>query len=548
MIIRLIYGVGVLLLFVIFPKFSMSLVSIVGLIAIGLGIVVGAYIVFSNYISSIIENINPYDYYEDNSPHKQKFAARRNYFFGPGYAQLSKVIDDAWNYIWTSIDTLFNIPTDLAEAIDFPVIKQVLWLECWLFAVCAAVTICVFVCLITFLLGVTFATVLTIVMAVILVLFSAIWLIDRVYLQCKSIRTNCPVDHTRAVIPMFECPGCGNTHDKLVPGPYGIWHRECTCGTILPTTFFLGRSKLKALCPLCGTELAASDTQQISFSLVGGTSSGKTMLLTAFYHEFFSKLDKNGSVSYEIPKIHEAMFENLSDWYSGVPCPATVVSHTSEMYSIILKSDLFDVAKQFSIYDIAGESFEDPTMANMLPQKQMRDSDGVIITIDPLSAMAMRESAQSLGDDTRNYSTTEAATIISNFATYLKAVLTNSSIKTKSQKPVSVVITKADLSSVSRRISYHKIKIIMKQQPDAFRNFDEARDTICREFLLDIGLMGAVQAIEAGFADVHYFPVSAMGHAENGEEYEPEHVIEPFSWLIERAQPELMQAMDLSKM
>ena len=373
------------------------------------------------------------------------------------------------------------------------------------------------------------------------------WVIDRIYLQSKSIKSSCPVDQTRAVIPMFECPGCNGIHDRLVPGPYGIWRRRCTCGTVLPTTFLLGRSNLKALCPTCGSELAASDVQQFSLSLVGGTSSGKTVLLAAFYHELFCLLEKSKSVYCEIPGMHQEMFDNLNDWYTGVHCPATRASQTSDMYSIILKSDQFEVSKQFSLYDVAGEAFEDPAMANMIPQKQMRDSDGVIITIDPLSAMTMRESARSEGNDTQNYSTAEAATIVNNFVTYLKAVLTNSKMKDKSQKPVSVVITKTDLSSISRRISYHKIKTIMSQQPDAFGSFEEARDTICREFLMDIGLREAVQAIEAGFIEVHYFPVSAMGHAENGDEYEPEHVTEPFYWLIGRAQPELMKAMGLSK-
>lgn len=85
-------------------------------------------------------------------------------------------------------------------------------------------------------------------------------------------------------------------HARLVPGPYGIWHRRCSCGKKLPTTFLLGRSALKAFCPVCGNELAASDVQQFSLSVVGGTSSGKTVLLTAFYHNFLEALDKNKQV------------------------------------------------------------------------------------------------------------------------------------------------------------------------------------------------------------------------------------------------------------
>jgi len=346
---------------------------------------------------------------------------------------------------------------------------------------------------------------------------------------------------------MFACPSCGEMHQRLVPGPYGIWHRKCTCGEVLPTTFLMGRSNLEAYCPQCGSPLAASDVQQFALTIVGGTSSGKTVLLSSFYHELFQDMDNNKDLYYDIPEMHSDMFENLKNWFNGEKCEATQMGQTSDMYSILLKSGSFEVDKQFSLYDIAGEAFEDPEMSAMIPQKQMRDSDGVVIVIDPLSALEMREDAKSEGDDTSNFSSVEAATVITNFVTYLKAVLTNSKMKVKSQKPVSVVITKSDLSSISRRISYHKIKTIMHNNPGTFENFETARDEICREFLMDIGLMDAVRAIEAGFTEVHYFPVSAIGHAANGEEYEPEHVTEPFYWLIQRTDPVLANVMGINK-
>lgn len=539
MIELILYGIGLYLVILFFVYIVLPIGSIVAFIGICIGLLIGVYSALKCYITSIKDNLNPYDYYEDNSSRKQEFAIRRSYFFGPGYAQLKKTAQDAWTAIWRSTQGFSSTRDKISGALDVTIIKQVLWVAAWLFYLCAMASVGILGGMITCVLGLAHAAVLTAVMLIIYVLFSVTWVVDRIYLQSKAIKTSCPVDQTRAVIPMFECPSCGNIHDRLVPGPYGIWRRRCTCGNVLPTTFFLGRSNLKALCPTCGSELAASDVQQFSLTLVGGTSSGKTVLLSAFYHELFSALDNNKAICYEIPDMHKEMFENLSDWYSGIPCPATRMAQTSDMYSIILKSDQFEVSKQFSLYDVAGEAFEDPAMSNMLPQKQMRDSDGVIIAIDPLSALAMRESAKTEGDDTQNYSTAEAATIVNNFVTYLKAVLTNSKIKHKSQKPVSVVITKSDLSSISRRISYHKIKTIMNNQPDTFGSFEEARDVICREFLMEIGLMEAVQAIEAAFIEVHYFPVSAIGHAENGEEYEPEHVTEPFMWLIERAQPEL---------
>ena len=157
----------------------------------------------------------------------------------------------------------------------------------------------------------------------------------------------------------------------------------------------------------------------------------------------------------------------------------------------------------------------------------------------------MREQAKIEGDDTLNFSSAEAASVVTNFVTYLKNVLTNGKTRGKSLKPVAVVITKSDLSSIGRHISYPRIREIMNGSPDAFDSFDEARDCICREFLQDIGLGDAVKAVEAGFSEVHYFPVSAMGHPANGEAYVPEHVAEPFYWLIAKTQPALAELLNI---
>ncbi len=512
--------------------------SLVALLFGCAGTAIGAYSAIKSYVQSIASNINPYDYYVDLSPDRQEHAARRSYFFGPGYAQLQKTVKDAWQGIGDGVKRFAVMRDNLIRKFDNLMVK----IAAWFLYLCAAATVGLVGGALTGVLSMLHAMVLTAFMSAIYVLFSAVWLVDRLYLGICAIAGNCPHCQTRSVVPSFVCPQCGEVHTKLVPGPYGILHRECTCGRILPTTFLMGRSNLTASCPVCGRELAASDAQQFALTMVGGTSSGKTVLLSSFFHELFREMD-GADVSYRIPSIHRTMFKDLEDWFGGTPCPATPVSDTSDMYSVLLTSDRFTADKQFSLYDIAGEVFNDSSLYSMLPQQQMRDSDGVVIVIDPLSALKMREQAKIEGDDTLNFSSAEAASVVTNFVTYLKNVLTNGKTRVKSQKPVAVVITKTDLSSISRRISYHRIQNVMRANPDAFDSFDEARDQLSREFLSDIGLQDAVKTIEAAFSEVHYFPVSAMGHITNGEEFEPEHVLEPFHWLISHTQPELASAL-----
>lgn len=496
------------------------------------GTAIGAFVAVKSYIKSIKDNINPYDYYEDWSKNKQEFAKRRSYFFGPGFLQLKKTIGDAWKGIGSSVEWVFRVRGTIGGTIDIPVIKQAAWIFSWLFALCALITIGVLGGAITCTLSAIHATILLLVMTIIYILFSVTWIIDRIYLQVHSIKSNCAHCHERAVIPQFECPECHNLHTKLVPGPYGIWHRRCTCGQRLPTTFLLGRSKLNAYCPHCGNALAASDVQQFSISLVGGSTSGKTYLLTAYFHELFKALDNNRNLYYEVPQTHVDMFDNLEDWFGGTKIEGTHRNRSSYMYSVLMNSDALQVRKQFSIYDIAGESFEDQTMTDMNTVYHFRDSNGLIIVIDPLTNTYVRDRAQEFGADVSEYARMDATLVIQNFVSYLKTVVTNVGAGKKDDRPVAVVITKTDLPTIDEALSYEHMEEMYRVNAADYENFSAIRDAICEDFLSSNGFDDTLAAIKVNFSNVHFFPVSAIGHESNGRKFTPRHVMEPFNWIL----------------
>lgn len=545
----IIYAVLIYLAYLAIKWVIVNIIAPVGkwaaIILAAAGILIGTVSALKSYIKSIVININPYKFYEDKSKNKQEFAKRRSYFFGPGYLQLRKTVMDAWAGIGASVVKVGEIREGIAGCLDVSIIKQILWLFSWIFYLCALITVGLLGGLITCVLGAIHASILIAVMAVIYVLFSITWLIDRIYLHVHSVKSSCPYCQVRSVIPMFQCPNCGSMHSKLVPGPYGIWHRRCTCGEKLPTTFLLGRSKLKAFCPACGNELAASDVQQFSLSLVGGTSSGKTVLLTSFFHDLFKMLDTNRNLYYEIPQIHADMFDNLEQWFNGAYCDATRMTETAEMYSILLNSDSLELRKQFSVYDIAGEAFDDPKMESMLPMFQLRDSNGMALVIDPLSSSEIRTKVIEEGGDTANFSNVDNAAILTNYVTYINAVLTNKGVGKKSNKPVAVVITKADIPTIAADISYQKIRNVYESNPGMFESFADARDKICEEYLRENGFYDVVNAINVNCNNVHYFPVSAIGHASNGKKYTPNNVLEPFAWLIYETEPALAELIGL---
>ena len=80
---------------------------------------------------------------------------------------------------------------------------------------------------------------------------------------------------------------------------------------------------------------------------------------------------------------------------------------------------------------------------------------------------------------------------------------------------------------------------MFKNNQNGYTSYDEARDGECRKFLMDIGLSATVENLETKFSNLHYFPVSAMGHAPDGSEYEPWGVTDAIDWMLPLADKEL---------
>jgi GTPase SAR1 family protein len=301
-------------------------------------------------------------------------------------------------------------------------------------------------------------------------------------------------------------------HKKLTPGPYGILERKCTCGKPLSTTYFNGRSKYKAACPFCTSELAASDAQQFGIQLVGGVSTGKTTFLAAFWHEYLARLKVMRGVS--ISTVPETAFEELEYWFQNGDSTATTETNAN-MYSIIHKcGDKTPV--QMTIYDIAGEAFT--SLTSDIQQQQFKYCEGIILVIDPTANPVY---------------TSET---ISSFIAEFVGLKGRHSIKA-SYVPIAIVITKADL--YKRDIGLPKIKAAFNSgtakyaDSEGNTSIETVRNGVCRDFLGIHGFGNALNLIDASFNNVQYYSVSAMGHpAAPGRIYEPWGVLEPVVWLM----------------
>jgi hypothetical protein len=522
------------ILYLIWLFITKILIPVMGVIAVFSAIVgaVGA-LIFSivNYIRSVVTNINPYRTYVDTFRNRVE-GIRRNYFFGPGYHQIGNIIKGAFNNNFKTIDYLKNWVTGLS-------LPWYLIIWPWIFFIIFCVVIGVAGSLWTLLLSAIHIPVVFSFMCFFYILFSLLWLIDRIVLAAHSIVSRCPQCKGHSVIPVFECPACGMRHKRLVPGPYGILTRTCSCGNNLPCTFLNGRSKLDSYCPHCESELASSSSSQFGLQLVGGASVGKTVFLASFLHLYRQKL-ASLRVGF---KIHpQAAFDDLEYWFGRGKSEATHEMN-AKMYSIVHKKTDSDVSHQLALYDVAGEVFENQS-ADM-EQRQYGYCGGIILMIDPFSVQSVRSAyaASHKGKGPENYSKSDIDEVITGFIDEFSKM---KFIKTGmiSDIPLAVVITKADTDVVNREIGFARLAEAFKKNPGIYNNNpNTARDIICLNYLKTLGMSGAVNNLAAQFRTIHYFPVSAMGHEASGAAYQPWGVLESVMWIIKEYDPILAEML-----
>ncbi len=516
-------------------KILIPVTTVVGGIALFVvsiaAVAVGFCTAFANYFKAVRENINfrNWDWEKDNEP------AKRSYFFGPGYAQLTGTIKEAFELNSLSGEKVSTTAKEFKGDSDgiWGGIKAIFGV---IYLIIADICIYVIGTILCAVFGLIHGVITTAVMVLTYIIFTIVWIIDRLYLLKNKIRSDCPVCKSRFLIPTFMCPECGAMHKKLVPGPYGIWKHKCTCGHKIPSTFLTGRSKLEAYCPDCGSPLVASDARPIVFQLIGGSKSGKTVFLSAYFHEYLEKLRKNRNLEVEISDQYRPFFDELEEWYSGIDCPATAQLN-SQMYPLLINSSL-GVKRQFSIYDIAGEMFDGFTADSEILQQQFHYCNGLLFLIDPFSSGNLRDDRMNSGEDMSDFSDMPVEDVVTNFINYL-VTTGHKKANARCTIPMAILIAKADVREIKRAIGPAKIASVFRNNQDVYASYEDARDGECRKFLIDIGLSATVENLETEFSNLHYFPVSAMGHAPDGSEYEPWGVTDAIDWMLPLADKEL---------
>lgn len=356
----------------------------------------------------------------------------------------------------------------------------------------------------------------------------------------KFMRTDqhCPHCYRTFSIPKYICPYCGRTHKKLVPGKTGVLFARCECGKFLPSTIFTGRTKLESICPECNKPLAASEAEELSIQLIGGNSSGKTAYFASFQHIYRSIHEKEDD--YSISVFPNERFDELEKMYSNGNTVASSKTST-ESFSIVHS---YNDGTQYNlvIYDIPDEVL----ISGVYEQNPLNFaySNGIILILDPTAMRSVRIESEKKGQkilegsyaDNEN----EAEDIIVEFIQQFSR-LNNRSSNKMIKTPIAVIINKTDLKVINSRIGNDIVMYKFKANTEKYNGiYSYARNTICREYLISIGMSNVINNLESVFQNVQYFAASAMGHANIKDgAFAPIGVIEPMAWIAEKNKSQL---------
>lgn len=452
--------------------------------------------------------------------------AKVSYFFGKGYTDLINTIKESWS------KNLYSAGEQFSEARD-----KGLFTFSGGMNLIAAISIFTFGSIITAVTTLIHVAVLLLVFACIYIGFSVLWFIDRLYIMINKIKNACPNPDCQAsfLIPVYECPVCGAKHTKLVPGKYGILKRTCLCGTKLPTTFLNGRGKLKAYCPKCDTALSGDTaSRQYAFPVIGGPSVGKTCFINMAIDQIMNEIAPvNGwemrFISEIEEKDHDRAMKSLSQ---GVRLMKTEMDSLTA-YQLMLKLPNEKVNRRIYIYDISGEKFSSSSdVQNNLAYSY---ADGFIFIIDPLT---LSQFAMEVEDkiDLNAYGASSK-----DFEDILNIMLINLEkmfgLKDKDtvKRNLAVVINKLDIPTLEEKIGDPAVQQYLMNDSNNCKNYIDARDAACRNFLEEYGAGNFVRTAEAKFKNVRYFTCSALGHNHEGQPYEGKNVVAPVMWLLQQS-------------
>lgn len=366
--------------------------------------------------------------------------------------------------------------------------------------------------------------------AVTMIISAILFCVERAVMLARSGFAKCPHAgcHVSIPLPYFYCPECGAEHTRLLPGKCGALFRACTCrNALLPTTFWLGKGRLRSACPQCKKplthELFAGSAH---VPIYGATSAGKTMFMMSATWQLVEKS----------PQGIEAEFINAADrrsydiaWKPGFESGQVREKTRQKMPDAFLLSIQRPSGLPVSLYmyDPAGEAIEHSS--EIEGHRFLKYIDGLALLIDPFSLPSFVRAYQDAGFDLPvAASTADPVEVVNRVVNVLESQSDLHRGRRMSRR-VAVVLTKCDVPQVQQQFG---ISLDDEKTNARWRDFGADNDGRLQDWLRS-NEPDLWQLLQGRFENLRFFAVSSLGHdPSQAGTFVPRNVVSPLCWLL----------------
>ncbi|MFF2717955.1 hypothetical protein [Streptomyces sp. NPDC058011] len=268
---------------------------------------------------------------------------------------------------------------------------------------------------------------------------------DRSVALVRRVRMKCPYPGCYRAFPLavHRCPGCGAAHRELRPGRFGaLWHL-CSCGRRITAVSLAGRDRLAVECPHCDRSLPAGigRLRIVHVPVIGGTSSGKTMLMAA------AVTGLHASTGHSPLKVEFATDDDRRDVVDldGQLKHGGWVRKTQggQPRALMLRISHRRRHRLLYLYDPMGESFYDVDSTRR--QEYLAHADGVVLVVDVLADPQVRRSLPAADEELAREAGPAEPGPWQTYQTFTGELSALAGRRRRGRLPLAVVVTKRDV-------------------------------------------------------------------------------------------------------
>ncbi len=352
---------------------------------------------------------------------------------------------------------------------------------------------------------------------------------EKALLWVRTGYVKCPHSgcHEPISLPIFRCD-CGQKHDRLLPGRYGIFLRRCLCDKSLPTLFLTGKGHLQSTCPHCENPLRdALFTSNAHIPIYGGASAGKTMFMTAATWTLIESsaagikaqlIDERASMDYR--KRWKPSFERGD-------VREKTVALLPDAFLLGLKRRGGDSLSLY-MYDPDGAAMGEVSVLSQ--HRFLQYFDGMVLMVDPLSLQSIQEAYEDAHQPLPpQASQTDPLEIVDRLVNIMeqKGLLSRGR---QFPRKLAVVFSKADLPLVRKTIGEGSAR----ENTSRWSRRGETSSARISAWLKQ-SEPALFQSIDSRFSNVRFFVSSAQGGS-SGRGFTPWGVLSPLLWILSQQQ------------